>query len=73
MKTEDMKTMEERLLDQIGEGKTESEMLMIALADLDMQRETDKTEAELAIAELAETVLGTNHTKYSAYSVPIRP
>lgn len=40
------------------EIKAESEMLMIALADLDLQRETYKTEAELAIAELAETVLG---------------
>ena len=36
----------------------ENEMLMMALAELDMQREADKTEAELAIAELAETVLG---------------
>lgn len=53
-----MKTMEERLLDQIAEGRSEGEMLMIALADLGLQRETDKTEAELAIAELAETVLG---------------
>lgn len=53
-----MKTMEENLLDQIAEGKSENEMLMMALAEMDMQRETDKTEAGLAIAELAETVLG---------------
>lgn len=53
-----MKTMEEKLLKQIAEGKLENEMLMLALADLDLQREADKTEAELAIAELAETVLG---------------
>lgn len=53
-----IKTMEENLLNQIAEGKSENEMLMLALADLDMQRETDKTEAELAIAELAETILG---------------
>ena len=53
-----MKTMEEILLEKIGEGKSEGEMLMIALAELDMQREADKTESELAIAELAETVLG---------------
>lgn len=52
------KTMEENLLDQIAEGKSENEMLMLALADLDLQREMDKTEAELAITELAETVLG---------------
>jgi hypothetical protein len=52
------KTMEQELLDKIAEGKSENEMLMLALVDLDMQRETDKTEAELAIAELAETVLG---------------
>lgn len=37
---------------------TTDEMLMLAIAELDMQRETDKTETELAIAELAETVLG---------------
>lgn len=46
----------------IGETSTkielDGEMLMVAIAELDMQRETDKTEAELAIAELAETVLG---------------
>ena len=44
--------------DSIPKLEQESEMLMMALAELDMQRETDKTEAELAIAELAETVLG---------------
>lgn len=44
--------------DSIPKLEQENEMLMMALAELDMQRETDKTEAELAIAELAETVLG---------------
>lgn len=37
---------------------TETEMIMLAIAELDMQREIDKTETELAIAELAETLLG---------------
>lgn len=37
---------------------TESEMIMLAIAELDAQRELDKTETELAIAELAETLLG---------------
>lgn len=44
--------------DSIPKLEQENEMLMMALAELDMQREADKTEAELAIAELAETVLG---------------
>lgn len=37
---------------------TENEMIMLAIAGLDTQREIDKTETELAIAELAETLLG---------------
>lgn len=37
---------------------TTDEMIMLAIAELDMQREVDKTEVELAIAELAETILG---------------
>ena len=37
---------------------TENEMIMLAIADLDLQREIDKTETQLAIAELAETILG---------------
>ncbi len=32
--------------------------LMIALVELDAQRDIDKTESELAVAELAETILG---------------
>lgn len=44
--------------DSIPKLEQENEMLMLALAELDIQREADKTEAELAIAELAETVLG---------------
>ncbi len=32
--------------------------LMIALVELDAQRDIDKTENELAVAELAETILG---------------
>lgn len=37
---------------------TDSELLMLAIADLDTQREIDKTESQVAIAELAETILG---------------
>lgn len=37
---------------------TENEMIMLAIVDLDMQREIDKTETQLAIAELVETLLG---------------
>lgn len=47
--------------DEIEQEKnqlTENEMIMLAIADLDIQREQDKTEIELAVAELAETLLG---------------
>lgn len=37
---------------------SEDDMLLLAIAELDMQREIDKTETQLAIAELAETILG---------------
>lgn len=37
---------------------TNEDIIMLAIADLDMQRENDKTEIQLAIAELAETILG---------------
>lgn len=37
---------------------TETDYLMLAMAELDMQRALDKTETELAITELAEIVLG---------------
>ena len=40
------------------EEPTEAEILMLAIADLDLQREQDKIETQLAIAELAETLLG---------------
>lgn len=46
------------IIERLEGAESQSEMLMVALAELDMQREADKTEAELAIAELAETVLG---------------
>ena len=51
-------TKEEYYNYKFQQQDAENEMLMIALAELDMQREADKTESELAIAELAETVLG---------------
>ena len=34
---------------------TELELLMLAIAELDMQRELDRTENQVAIAELAES------------------
>ena len=37
---------------------TESEYMMMAIAELDAQREMDKTESEMAIAELAEAIMG---------------
>jgi len=37
---------------------TELELLMLAVVDLDMQRELDRTENQIAIAELAEVTLG---------------
>lgn len=37
---------------------TESDLILLAIAELDVQRESDKAETQLAIAELAETLLG---------------
>ena len=37
---------------------TEMEYMMMAIAELDAQRAVDKTENEMAIAELAEIMLG---------------
>ena len=37
---------------------TEMEYMILALAELDAQREMDKTESEMAIAELAEAMMG---------------
>ena len=37
---------------------TEIDYMMIAIAELDAQREIDKTDAEMAIAELAEALMG---------------
>lgn len=36
---------------------TEMEYMMLALAELDAQRERDKTDNELALAELAEMLM----------------
>ena len=46
------------IIERLEGAELQNEMLMLAIAELDMQRETDKTESELAIAELAETILG---------------
>ena len=37
---------------------TEAEYMMMAIAELDAQRAFDKTENEMAIAELAEAIMG---------------
>ena len=37
---------------------TEAEYMMMAIAELDAQREMDKTENEMTIAELAEAMMG---------------
>ena len=37
---------------------TEMEYMMLAIAEIDAQREMDKTESEMAIAELAEAMMG---------------
>ena len=37
---------------------TEIGYMMLAIAELDAQREMDKTESEMAIAELAEAIMG---------------
>ena len=37
---------------------TEIDYMMMAIAELDAQREMDKTESEMAIAELAEAMMG---------------
>lgn len=37
---------------------TETDLFMLAIADLDTQREKDKTDDQIAMAELAELLLG---------------
>ena len=37
---------------------TEMEYMMLAIAEIDAQRELDKVESEMAIAELAEAMMG---------------
>ena len=37
---------------------TEMEYMMLAIVELDAQREMDKTESEMAIAELSEALMG---------------
>ena len=39
-------------------AQTEMEYMMLAIAELDAQRELDKEESEMAIAELAEALMG---------------
>ena len=63
-KTENNKNIKTQLealqetVDALTEKPTETELVMLAIADLDLQREQDKIETQLAIAELAETILG---------------
>ena len=37
---------------------TEIDYMMLAIAEIDAQRELDKVESEMAIAELAEALMG---------------
>ena len=37
---------------------TEMEYMMLAIAEIDAKRELDKVESEMAIAELAEALMG---------------
>lgn len=39
-------------------GLSDIDLLMLAVAELDIQRSIDKTETQMAIAELASTMLG---------------
>lgn len=49
---------EKRLLDEMMPDM--DNLLLSAIADLDAQREQDKIEQQLALAELASTILGGN-------------
>ena len=53
----ELREIRERI-EKATENPHESELLMLAMADLDAQREIDKTEQQLAMAELAEVILG---------------
>lgn len=44
--------------EEIANLKNLNTSLMLAIADLDLQRETDKLETQLAVADLAEAILG---------------
>lgn len=49
---------EKRKREELASQPTAQELLMLAVADLDVQREIDKTEQQIAMAELAETLIG---------------
>lgn len=49
---------ERRRQEELANLPTEQELLMLAVADLDAQREQDKLEQQLTMAELAETLIG---------------
>lgn len=55
---EDMSQEEIDELNTQAHTQTELDSLMLAIAELDIQREIDKTETQMAIAELANTMLG---------------
>lgn len=50
--------LEEVTEEVIEQQPSTEDMIMMAIADLDTQREIDKTENQLAIADLAESLLG---------------
>jgi hypothetical protein len=49
---------EELVIEEPEQQPPTEDMIMMAIADLDAQREMDKTENQLAIADLAESLLG---------------
>lgn len=55
---EDMSQEEIDALNNQPKETSETDLLMLAVAELDMQRVMDKTEMQIAIAELASTLLG---------------
>ena len=44
--------------EQTPQEPTELELLMLAISELDVQRELDRTDNQVAIAELAELMIG---------------
>lgn len=50
--------LEEVIIEEVTPRPSSEDLLMLAIADLDEQREKDKLDQQLAMAELAETLIG---------------